>query len=55
MFNQTLLTTVGSTSNHNTGSINDLHKKINMDRQPAPTFDSNDPSWTIITFTNGLR
>ena len=37
MFNQTLLTTTGGTPNCNTGSNNDLHEKINMDRQPAPT------------------
>ena len=40
-FNQTLLKTIGSTSNGNTGPNNDLPEKI-MDRQPALTLDSND-------------
>ena len=36
-----LLTTIGGTPNHNRLK-NDLHEKVNMDRQPAPNFDSND-------------
>ena len=41
MFNQTQLTTIGSTPNSNKSLNNDLHKKI-MNRQPASTLDTND-------------
>ena len=36
MLNPTLLTTICGTPNYNTDSNNDLHEKINMDKQPAP-------------------